>query len=132
MHYKDPYAWDKKGLKKAVTNLQELKNFLEDTIILGNHEDYGKLIEGFTNIDDELVSMLDEVNTNEYEGDDMRDGLRKITENFGGSSFGRDWKKVGDRVDKDNQVIDLFNMCVNLKSKTQIEEWKDAVRPRGY
>ena len=52
MHYKDPYAWDKVGLKSAFQDLERLRNFMEQTTILGDHEQYGKLIEGFTNIDD--------------------------------------------------------------------------------
>ena len=120
MHYKDPYAWDKVGLKSAFQDLERLRNFMEETTILGDHEQYGKLIEGFTNIDDELASMLDQVNTNDYEGDDTKAGLYKITGNW----------HLPDSCLSRKVIIDLFNLCVNLKSRTQVEEWKDAVRPK--
>ena len=119
MHYKDPYAWDKAGLKKAFQDLQRLLDFMEDTTILGNHEEYGKLIEGFTSIDDELASMLDESNRNEYDEPTMKQNVEKL---------------IGHPLPVFNvttkQVLSLFDLCINLKSKTQIEEWKDAVRPK--
>lgn len=116
MHYKDPYAWDKAGLKKAFQDLQRLLDFMENTTILGDHEKYGKLIEGFTSIDDELASMLDESNRNEYDEPTMKQNLEKL--------IGHPLKV------KPRQVLALFDLCINLKSKTQIEEWKDAVRQK--
>ena len=113
MHYKDPYAWDKAGLKKAFQDLQRLLDFMEDTTILGNHEEYGKLIEGFTNIDDELTSMLDESNRNEYDEPTMKQNVEKL--------IGYPLKRFPYAMPA------LFELCINLKSKTQIEEWKDAV-----
>ena len=116
MHYKDPYAWDKAGLKKAFQDLQRLLDFMENTTILGDHEKYGKLIEGFTSIDDELASMLDESNRNEYDEPTMKQNLEKL--------IGHPLKV------KPRQVLALFDLSINLKSKTQIEEWKDAVRQK--
>tara|TARA_Y100001951_G_C11216823_1_gene226263 strand:- start:351 stop:722 length:372 start_codon:yes stop_codon:yes gene_type:complete len=122
MHYKDPYAWDKAGLKKAFQDLQRLLDFMEDTTILGNHEEYGKLIEGFTSIDDELASMLDESNRNEYDESTMMQNLEKL--------IGKACNKDGKFTKSEKNVNLLFDLCINLKSKTQIEEWKDAVRPK--
>ena len=122
MHYKDPYAWDKAGLKKAFQDLQRLLDFMEDTTILGNHEEYGKLIEGFTSIDDELASMLDESNRNEYDESTMMQNLEKL--------IGKTCNKDGKFTKSEKNVNLLFDLCINLKSKTQIEEWKDAVRPK--
>ena len=125
MHYKDPYAWDKAGLKKAFQDLQRLLDFMEDTTILGNHEEYGKLIEGFTSIDDELASMLDESNRNEYDESTMMQNLEKLI----GKACNKDEMKIMLSPKRGNVNL-LFDLCINLKSKTQIEEWKDAVRPK--
>ena len=122
MHYKDPYAWDKAGLKKAFQDLQRLLDFMEDTTIMGDHEKYGKLIEGFTNIDDELASMLDESNRNEYDESTMMQNLEKL--------IGKVCNRGGTFTKSEKNVNLLFDLCINLKSKTQIEEWKDAVRPK--
>ena len=116
MHYKDPYAWDKAGLKKAFQDLQRLLDFMENTTILGDHKKYGKLIEGFTSIDDELASMLDESNRNEYDEPTMKQNLEKL--------IGHPLKV------KPRQVLALFDLSINLKSKTEFEEWKDAVRQK--
>ena len=121
MHYKDPYAWDKEGLQKAFQDLQRLLDFMEDTTILGDHEKYGKLIEGFTNIYDELTSMLDESNRNEYDEPTMKQNVEKL---IGYPLKGNLKQRIAYAMPA------LFELCINLKSKTQIEEWKDAVRPR--
>ena len=127
MHYKDPYAWDKAGLKKAFQDLQLLLDFMEETTILGDHKKYRKLIEGFTSIDDELASMLDESNRNEYDEATMKQNLEKLIFPMRKNSSFDLFSEDG--VDS-KRYVDLFDFCINLKSKTQIEEWKDAVRPK--
>jgi len=131
MHYKDPYAWDKAGLKKAFQDLQRLLDFMEETTILGDHKKYRKLIEGFTSIDDELASMLDESNRNEYDEPTMKQNVEKlIGHTFDAKGFeGYKGTKQGRKLGED-RIQAIFDFCINLKSKTQIEEWKDAVRPK--